>query len=424
MEKQIPLTLYQQELYGYYLKYPTNSMYNNTVVFKIQGYLDCEKLENIFDMVLNSIDIFKSDLIIDNDRFYLQYDSEREFKTGVFYLKDISDKQLLRRVKHISSYLNSRESDYDTWPLAEVNIYNNDNDLSYCIISYPMVLIDNHSICKLLSRVSYYYNHIKNTGDIKFYMVQNNKFNENIEQDKVNEVKEYSDEYYKKYFRGIEDVSLNQIKTPFDDKGNRKGNGKIKDIGKIRAIKLKDYFNKNNVNCKSFFALVLSLFIVETSRSKTVTFGNVETEENDDVLGNFQRVIPVLYNCDTDKKVSEVLNQFDDLFIEASQAEYNESLNKTINVLYSITDDIPNLKLNRVQSEAVETVKDTSIADFSMRVMISDSDYTLFLNYGQYFDDVDICRYIMNYIDRIIANPDIKISNLLYTVNDNETFVN
>jgi amino acid adenylation domain-containing protein len=412
-----PLTANQEKLYYYQKLHQNDPSYNIVYLYKITGNLDHHRLILVIEKIANKIDLFKIKFIEINNKITMQYFENMNFQVNFFPIShDQSTDEFIKKILEAFKTLNNTPINLDSLPLCKIDLYKCNSNEYYLLIAMPHIIIDGHSYNEFLNTVSFYYNN--------FHLINNEEFIKEIFCNGfLGKDSSFSNTVEAKNFFSKETENLNSLEIPkINQIKSLNSNIQGKQIYLyLSDKKIKNYILSNKISVNNFFLSVYALFLRLVTDEKNIIIGFPILNRNKierKIFGYFVNTLPLIIDFKN-------IDSFDNLTLYIKHKIYNLIKHQSfdINTLpienskfnnyftYYVQPLIPSL--NNCHSEYVTTQKTSIMSEFKCTVENLPDVYRIAIEYGPYFNDMNIEHIFTTLISNIIDNNAQSINEVL-----------
>lgn len=419
MEKLYPVTLSQKDLYSFQKFYPEDPSYNLTFLYKITGKFDLIRFKNVFEAIYDAIDVFKVNYIEKGAELFQKYVDSREYAIEVLYnASDESPEDFRKKVVDYAENLENTPIDLNCWPLFQVKLFSYEPSESYLLLCCPHIISDGYSYYLLINSLNKYYNSTLSIAEVRESAAKD--FANHFLQDAFlikNANSEYATEYFKSELNGTQSFALQKIKQPRNAQ-------KVLEGQNIHFSVEKDlvdpYLSQNHVSENSFLLSIYAIFLRKTTGEDKVIIGFPVLNRNKnskDVFGYFVNTLPLVINFNEGQTFKDLLSQinrktFSLLKGQAFSLGEMNGIDLKFNNFFTYYQKEFNYELSESKVERLELQKNQIMSEIRCTVENKPNHYKFSVEYGHYFERVEVARIFKHIIFSVLEQEDCLIRDI------------
>lgn len=405
----------QKQFYINHMLYPKIPAYNIGSVFKVEGELNTELLEQAINIVFVRYDILRSTFkragsqitqsVIGIDEFPLQIEMEN---VPTNFAKNVG--------KEVTDEVN-RPFNLANWPLCRVKLFQYNNSISVLTFTFHHIIIDLYSKTVFSKEVSHIYNQLQ-TEKVDDKSTIRKKYSSYVSAEK----KWLSSEESKKsilFWNSIlSDVNF-ELNLPTDYSRpticTKQGKRYPFSFDEVISSKLQDYAKLNTLKVFTVLLGAFSILCKELSKQNSFTIGvpmsNRRTGVNKEMFGPVLNIVPIPLNFSRYENEVEVLKDIRKnlLFAHRNQElpythllkhlEFEKGFAKNPIFQVGFTEEPPmSLNLEGVKIKPVDFVRDGAQLDLFLTFWYSENKFHAYLEYSvDLFEESTILDWINKY---------------------------
>lgn len=436
-----PLTYAQKGIYVLEQRIGKSKSFNLPIIRVIEGCLDRNKLENVFNTIIQRHSAFRTYFEVFDGKPIQKVSDGISFQ--IEYVDEIGDTEegIMRRIESLIQPFDIAKA-----PLFRVALLNVNDNKNILVIDMHHIISDGISIGLLFNEISNLYN------DISLPEIQIQYADYAAWQDEVFEktLLRKMEEFWLEYLSG----DLPKLNLPYDDisafEQDYEGDAQKLCLSVETTLKLKNLANSQGVTLFTLIFSLFSLILSKYSNQDDIIIGSIAAGRNhanlENIIGMFVNVVPIRTFINQNINYIEFLSSIKETIIKVFEnqeypiekmvenlkglpykAKYaTNPLFGTLVNFHTETDIGQDIRLNNLNVYSYEQNRHNSRMDILLDIYLRDAGelFCIFEYNTKLFKKDTIKRIIesfVNVVDEVIQDPYKKILDISLLSKDAES---
>lgn len=403
-QRKISATATQKRLYALQLIDPESTAYNMPSLFKVNGVIDENKLEESFKHVSNHFNILNMNFELKDDDVLLK----RNQHVRKVEILECEEQSLLNMF-----YENIKPFDIEGESLVRLKVFKT-NENCYLFIDVHHSVCDGHSTMLFVEELLRSY---QQERPLKIEMTFE-QLNEKINQEDVDKAEKYWEKTFKKE---VEVLNL-PLDHPRVSRIENTGKEIVKHISTDLRAEITAYCRKHNLTMYMFFVTATIIYLHQLTKQEEIVIGTPFNtriyEHSENVFGMYANTLPLKGLVSTQKSFldiskemkEQIISVFEnqayplDKIIDINQSNKDYARNPLFDVFLAFNQYEMKLETQKISLEKVSIPTKTAPFDLTLDFLDINNHLTMRWEYKtSIFEESSIQKMMTEYFDIILS---------------------
>lgn len=417
MEQRAEATSNQKKLYNFQKFYPGDPSYNLSNLYKITGKLDVERFKAILEIVYNSLGVSKVNFVEADGEAFQYYDAKRQYQIEIVNNPGQTRQAFYEEVMRIFQHRLNTPINLQEWPLFTIEIFNNNAEEYYVIVSLPHIIADAYSFFYFIDLTAHYYNSGLTMGEIK---AETEKL-EDPDFLKAGSIATdaKSEKYFLEQLSGLKSLEIKKIKQKRNQ--NLILDGSTLNFAISKNL-VNDYLKSQNISENAFFLAIYVIFLKKVLGENVIVTGMPvlnRTRNTKNSFGYYVNTLPFVADFNKIRSFKELISHINKAMISLMRYQHFDldslrpALDTGFNNFFTYNRQKLSINLTDCYCEQINVERDAGIM-FEFRCIVEnlDDNFKFFVEYGDFFKNINVKQILQSLIINVMQNEDSEIKSI------------